>query len=153
MRIFNGTEHEVNLYDYEDVVNYEDVVMIEEVRKLILREGALPRVTVEAGTTSLNCKKKKSVLPSRLQYTKMDMMLRLAPPIAIFLRGARQFCEHDPIPQDYGFEYDIIIVSDPYRSAVKELGGDTSRLAVAKEPVYLSEADKCPRGYCWLDVG
>ncbi len=101
-----------------------------------MKEGAVPVLQLDSGT-NLNCTKGNGELPEHLQSSKLP------------LKGAVQFLSYDPMPEGY----DIIIVSNLYRSAVKELGGDTSRLATVDGVVYQSESDMRPCGCLSLAVG
>lgn len=130
MRIFNGTVHEINLYDKNDVITAQDG------RKLILKEGAQLLLRLEAGT-NLNASKGNAELPKHLEESNLP------------LKGRVIFLEHDPVPSGY----EIVVVSNLYRSAVKELGGDTSALATVDGVVYKFEFDLRPCGCLNLAVG
>lgn len=128
MRIFNGTTHNISFF------HPEDTEAIQGGRKLIVKDGAKPFLTIPAGE---NLNAQKGNLPS--------------PAIAseIPLKGAVTFTGYDPIPEGY----DLIVCSNLYRSAVKELGGDTSRLATVDGAVYEDETAVRPCGVTALAVG
>jgi hypothetical protein len=65
------------------------------------------------------------------------------------ISGALVFTAVDELPPGY----DIYIVSNLYRSAYKELNGDTSKLATIKGSVYLSIDDTRPVGCLGLIKG
>jgi len=130
VKIFNGTMHEVTLY------GEGSAYPIQGGRKLILNEGALPVMVIEAGTSNLNCKKGNRPAPE----------LRVE---GVTLKGAIEFISYDPLPEGY----DLYIVSNLYRSAVKELGGDTSKLCTIDGAVYADETATRPVGCLALAVG
>ena len=127
--IVNGTSHTINLY------SLEDTIAIQGGRKLVLKEGAAPLMVVPAGT-NLNAQK------GNLPAPKVAGMPQEC------VKGAVVFTAHDPIPKAA-----IVIVSNLYRSAVKELGGDTSRLATVDGAVYADESAVRPVGCTALAVG
>lgn len=127
MRIINGTQHEISVYSLDDV--YE----IQGGRKLVLKEGAKPTLVIPAGR-NLNAQRGNLPAPAG------------APP---YIKGAVVFTGHDPIPE----EGDIVVVSNLFRSAVRELGGDTSRLATVDGTVYADETAVRPIGCTALAVG
>lgn len=110
MKIYNGTAHAVNFYYAEQCDNSDP-------RKPIVKEGEQPYFTIPAGT-NLNCQKENAPAPSG-EF-----------PFAV--TGAVKFTSHDAIPDGY----DLIVVSNLFRSAVLQLGGDTSRLATVDGVVY-----------------
>jgi hypothetical protein len=59
------------------------------------------------------------------------------------------FTGYDSLPEGY----DLYVVSNLYRSAVKELGGDTSLLATVDGTVYESAENPKPIGILRLAVG
>ncbi len=130
MKIFNGTSHEIALYSLSDVVSDEYG------RKSYAKTGAKPLLVIPAGR-DLNAAKGHSKLRAGLINSELP------------LKGAVTFLSHDPVPTDY----DLVIVSNLYRSAVKELGGDTSRLATVDGVVYASEVGLRPCGCLALAVG
>ena len=129
MKVVNGTTHSINLYSLQDTITIQDG------RKLVLKEGATPLFCLAPGT-NLNAVKVNAELPVHLQGSGLP------------LKGGVKFVSHDPIPDG-----DIVIVSNLYRSAVKELGNDTSRLATVDGVVYKSESDMRPCGCLGLAVG
>ncbi len=133
LKIFNGTEHEINIYNPADAMPSQSAS-----RKLIVKDSAIPITTIPGGR-NLNCTTANAELPNHLKNT------------ALPLQGALQFVNHDPIPEDF----DLVFVSSLYRSAVKELGGDTSRLVTvdSKGAVYINEAVLRPCGCTKLNVG
>jgi len=128
MKITNGTSHEINFY------RVGVTLPVQGGRKLVLQEGAKPCLTVPPGT-NLNAQ------VSNLEAPEI-------PGCEIPLKGAVVFTGYDPVPDG-----DIVIVSNLYRSAVKELGGDTSRLATVSGTVYASADGKRPCGCVELAVG
>jgi hypothetical protein len=125
--VVNGTSHEINIYASDDCVSIQDG------RKLILKQGSTPLLVIEPGT-NLNCVK---------GFAKTPVLDTNIP-----IKGAVEFLSYDPIPSG-----DIVVVSNLYRSAVKELGGDTSKLATVSGTVYSSEFDVRPCGCLELAVG
>jgi hypothetical protein len=127
MRVFNGTEHEINLYrlDQCDQANP---------RKLIVKQGEKPCFTVPPGV-NLNAQKSNKPAP------KGDFPFPVS--------GAVTFTGHDPLPEDY----DVYIVSNLYRSAVKELGGDTSKLGTINGAVYGDKDNPRPCGCLEIAIG
>lgn len=132
--IYNGTQHEINIF------SIADTTAIEDGRKLVLNEGALPLVVIPSGK-NLNCVKSNSEAPS--------FEVEGLPSSSI--KGAVNFVSYEPLPADALFK--VVIVSNLYRSAVKELGGDTSLFATVDGVVYLSSADKKPCGCLGLAIG
>lgn len=128
MRIFNGTTHEINIY------NIADCYEIQGGRKLVRKPDSSPIYTVPPGT-NLNARKGNRPAPE------------LNVPFEI--RGAAIFESYDTIPE----EFDLIIVSQLFRAAVIELGGDTSKLAVIDGAVYSDETAVRPCGCTALAVG
>lgn len=126
MHIVNGTEHEINFFQREQCTRSEDG------RKLYIKEGETPIYTVAAGK-NLNCEKGNGFPPSG-EYP-------------FDVKGAVKFFRYDPIP-----EADLVIVSNLYRAAVVELGGDSSHLATIDSAVY-QEGNPRPVGCIGLAVG
>ena len=127
VKIVNGTEHSINFYRVEDCDQSNP-------RKLVLKAGAEPFYTIPPGV-DLNCVKTNGSAPS------LDVPFELV--------GAVKFTDADPIP-----DADLIIVSNLYRSACKELGRDTSRLATINGAVYDSAGENPrPCGCLGLAVG
>jgi len=126
--IYNATPHTINIY------SEADTTPVQNGRKLILNQGMITSRVIEAGTP-VNCTKQNLAAPS----IESD----------IPLTGAVVFTSYEPLPEGY----DIYIVSNLYRSAVKELGGDTSKLATVDGTVYESEANPKPVGILRLAVG
>ncbi len=129
LKIYNGTQHNIVFYSKDDCTS------IENGRKLILNEGAEPIFTIEPGT-NLNCTKSNADAPT------LDSSVPLV--------GAVIFTDADELPNGY----DLYVVSNLYRSAVKELGGDTSKLATVSGTVYKGQANEYkPCGCTELAVG
>jgi hypothetical protein len=128
MQIYNGTQHEVNIYSIDDCES------VQNGRKLILKAGATPVAIIPAGT---NLNAVKGNLPAPELETDIP------------LKGAVVFTDYETAPEGF----DIYIVSNLYRSAVKELGGKTSKLATVDGVVYASESEMKPCGCTALAVG
>lgn len=132
MKIFNGTSHNICIY------GDAQTTPIENGRKLVLKSPDLqPLFTVAAGQNLNAVKKNKSLTEEKFQEFEIPLV------------GAVTFIGYDPLPEGY----DLYIVSNMYRSAVAELGGDTSRLATVHGVVYDSEAAIKPCGCTSLAVG
>lgn len=127
MNVFNGTAHQINIYALGQCDQSDP-------RKLIVLEGESPLHTIEGG---VNLNAQKGNLPA----PEGDFPFPVA--------GAVAFMGHDPLPEGY----DVYIVSNLYRSAVKELGGDTSRLATVNGVVYSDPANPRPCGCLGLAIG
>ena len=132
--LYNGTQHSISIY------NIADTIAIENGRKLILKEGALPLVIIPSGK-NLNCVKSNAKTPS----FKIEGLSNSS------VKGALNFTSYDPLPKEALGK--VVIVSNLYRSAVKELGGDTSMLATIDGKVYLSAEDKQTCGCIGLAIG
>ena len=128
IKIFNGTQHKINIFEAGQTFPVQDG------RKLVIKEGELPVAVIEAGT-NLNCSKENGAAPS------LETNIPLV--------GAVKFVSHDPLPEGY----DIYVVSNLYRAAVAELGGDTSKLATVNGTVFDSEEAIRPCGCLGLAVG
>jgi hypothetical protein len=127
IQIINGTPHVINIY------SESDCTFAAEVRKLIVNPGAVPIMVIDKGNP-LNAV--KTNLPAPSLETDLPLV------------GAVKFTGHDPVPAG-----DVIIVSNLYRSAVLECGGDTSTLATVNGTVYSSLDDPKPCGCTGLAVG
>lgn len=127
----NGTQHEITVFSIDDCVS------VQGGRKLVLKEGATPVQVIPPGT-NLNANKANGELPEAL----------IGGPS--FLKGAVRFTDAEPLPEG---EYDIIVVSNLYRSALVELGRDTSKLATIDGAVYADESMTRPCGCTGLAVG
>jgi hypothetical protein len=133
MEIYNGTQHEITIFSVEDTYS------IQNGRKLILKQGANPVCIIDAGI-NLSCVKTNLPSPDfKTSYGK------------ITLKGAVVFESYDPLPLEAIGK--LVIVSNLYRSAVKELGGDTSFLCTVDGAVYDSENAMRPCGCLALAVG
>lgn len=132
--IYNGTQHTISIY------NVADTSAIEDGRKLILNEGAQPSVVLPSGK-NLNCVKSNSDAPS--------FEVEGLPSTSV--KGAVNFVSYEPLPAEAKGK--VVVVSNLYRSAVKELGGDTSLFATVDGVVYLSAEDKRPCGCLGLAIG
>lgn len=127
--IINGTPHEVVIY------SEFDCIFNSAVRKIMLaKEDATPLYRIPAGIP-LNAK---------------TWVSQLTNPEFPFLRGAVEFLEADPLP---GEEGDIVIVSNLYRSALKELGRDTHSVATVGGTVYSNLDNPRPVGCLYLNFG
>lgn len=131
MKFANGTQHEITIY------NIDDCVSVQGGRKLVLKEGAVP-IQVIPGGTNLNATKGNGELPAALAEGPS------------FLKGAVKFTAADPLPEG---NFDVIVVSNLYRSALVELGLDTSKVATIDGAVYQDEAGTRPCGCTGLAVG
>lgn len=103
----------------------------------MLKEGAVPIQVIPPGR-NLNATKSNGELPKALINGPS------------FLKGAVRFTDAEPLPEG---EYDVIVVSNLYRSALIELGRDTSKLATIDGVVYADEAGTRPCGCTGLAVG
>lgn len=128
-RIFNGTSHPINFYKMKDCISIQDG------RKLIKKEGALPFSFFPPGQ-NLNAEKRNKPAPKGLVTT-------------IPVKGALEFISVDPLPNDY----DLYIVSQLYRAAAKEVHGYTANLATIEGAVYENENSIRPCGCLSLSVG
>jgi len=129
-QIFNGTPHTIVLYNEQDTIS--------DGRKLFIKEGAQPIKQIESQGT-LTATKQNSELPEWVQGIGFDVPLK----------GAVKFTKVDPLPPGY----DIYVVSNLYRSAMKELGYDTSRIATVCDAVYQDPDNPKPIGCLSLAVG
>jgi len=127
MEIFNGTQHQINIYSVEQCDQSNP-------RKLMVKDGEMPATIIAAGT-NLNCTKENLPAPEGN--------------FGFAVKGAVVFVSHDPLPEGY----DYYIVSNLYRSAVKELGGDTSKLATVDGVVYDDPTNPRPCGCLGLAIG
>ena len=127
MDIFNGTAHQINIFSLESCDQTDP-------RKLMVKEGEYPTTIIAAGT-NLNCVKQNLPAPEG--------------DFGFPVKGAVVFVSHDPLPEGY----DIYIVSNLFRSAVKELGGDTSKLATVDGVVYNNPENPRPCGCLGLAIG
>jgi hypothetical protein len=127
-KIYNGTQHEINFFQ-------EHQCDTTDPRKLIVLDGEQPFHTIPGGT-NLNCVRTNKTAPT------ID--------VPFTVKGAVEFTHYDPLPEGY----DIYIVSNLYRSAVKELGGDTSKLATVCDTVYSKNDGQIrPCGVLSLAIG
>ena len=126
--IYNATPHQITFF------SADDCTAIQNGRKLVLNDGAQPLYVVPCGAP-VNCTKENLPAP--------------AIESSVPLTGAVVFTGYDTLPEGY----DLYIVSNLYRSAVKELGGDTSKLATVDGTVYESESNPKPVGILRLAVG
>lgn len=130
MKIYNGTRHEITLFNKEDI-DFSDS------RRLKIKEGATPCYVIEKGTVEgeLNCDKVNPPVSSDFPF-----------PVV----GTLSFTAFDPVPQGY----DLVICSALYRNAVATLGGDTSKLGVVNGMVYASDPTvKAPVGCLEIAIG
>lgn len=128
IKIFNGTQHAINIFRVEDTTSIQDG------RKLVVNAGAVPVAIIPPGT-NLNCVKENGVAPT------LDTHIPLT--------GAVRFTGADPLPEGF----DLYIVSNLYRAALVELGRDTSRLATVNGTVFEDVSAIKPCGCTSLAVG
>lgn len=127
MKIFNGTAHTINIFSLEQTDQSDP-------RKLIIKDGETPIYTIPAGV-NLNCRKDNKPAPdSNFPFP---------------VKGAVEFISYDILPSGY----DVYVVSNLYRSAVKELRGDTSKLATVDGVVYSDPTNPRPCGCLGLAIG
>lgn len=126
MVIINGTSHAINIYSLDGLTAHP------ERRGAFLKGDSEPVQVIPAGIM-LNAQKENAAAPSG-DY-------------GVPVVGATVFTGADPIP-----EGDLVVVSQLYRSACKELGRDTARLATVSGPVY-EEGSPRPCGCTALSVG
>jgi len=127
INIVNGTAHEINIYKREDTFTVQDG------RKSILMENAMPIQVIAAGTP-LNCQTGNKPLYG---FANSEWLV-----------GGVEFTSYDEIP-----DADLVIVSNMFRSAVIERGGDVSKLATVFGAVYKDVKDIRPCGVLALAVG
>jgi hypothetical protein len=127
MKIYNGTQHQINIYT-ADQCDQSDP------RKLVILDGQKPIFTIESGV-NLNATKSNKPAPEG------DFPFPVS--------GAVIFEAYDPLPEGY----DVYIVSNLYRSAVAELGGNTSKLATVNGVVYSDINNPRPCGCLGLAIG
>lgn len=130
MIIYNGTQHQINLY------NIADCYEVQGGRKLVVNQDVHPVLVIEPGT-NLNAVKGNAPLPDIFSTSELPLV------------GAVIFSDADELPTGY----DLYIVSNLYRAACVELGRDTSKLATVNGVVYASEGDMKPCGCTSLAVG
>ena len=130
MKIFNGTQHQINLYSINDC--YE----VQGGRKLVVQQDAKPVLVIESGS-NLNAVKGNAPLPDQFKGSNLPLV------------GAVIFSEVELLPHGY----DLYIVSNLYRSACVELGLDTDRLATVNGVVYDDKDAVKPCGCTSLAVG
>ena len=129
MKIYNGTQHAIHFYSINDTVSIQDG------RKLVRKEGASPILTLDKGTN--------------LNAVKGNLPAPQFPDCPFPVVGAVSFLDADPLPEGY----DVYVVSQIFRAAYKELGLDTSRLAVVDGAVYEDESAVRPCGVLRLAIG
>jgi hypothetical protein len=166
IEIINGTSHQINLFLPLDTISIQDG------RKLILKPLGIDEDDIEdllhayehieLDPDSSMCweiaiqKICKHGYPKPIKVippgTNLDAVKKNLPApeldVDFLLKGGVVFESHDPIPDG-----DIVVVSQIFRSAVKELGGNTSRLATVDGTVYKSPLDLRPCGCTALAVG
>ena len=130
MKIFNGTQHQINLYSINDC--YE----VQGGRKLVVQQDAKPVLVIESGS-NLNAVKGNAPLPDIFSTSELPLV------------GTVVFTGYDALPEGF----DLYIVSNLYRSAVKELGGSTEKLATVNGVVYDDKDAVKPCGCTSLAVG
>lgn len=127
-KIYNGTAHQINIYNLEQCDQSNQ-------RKLIVKEGESPVFVIEPGV-NLNCVKGNQSAPKHLEV-----------PFAV--KGAVTFESVDELPANY----DIYVVSNLYRSAYRELIGDSTTLATVDGVVYSDPENPRPCGCLGLAIG
>lgn len=130
MKIYNGTQHQINLYSINDC--YE----VQNGRKLVVKSGVEPVLVIEAGT-NINAVKGNAELPDQFKGSNLPLV------------GAVIFSEVDLLPHGY----DLYIVSNLYRSACVELGRNTNKLATVNGVCYSDETAVKPCGCTSLAIG
>lgn len=132
--IYNGTQHSINIYSIDDTYPTQNG------RKLVLREGAAPIAVIPPGK-NLNCVKANCDAPT-FEVEGLSNSV---------IKGAVNFVSCDPLPPEAVDK--IVIVSNLYRSAYKELNGDSTLLATVDGTVYESEDAIRPCGCLGLAIG
>ena len=112
-KIFNGTPHSINIIR-------EAVVFKPEIRKFVVPSGK--GVTVVASIPS------DGVLSAKIDTVDL-------PDIDGIPVYGKSIDGCDPLPEGY----DLYIVSALYASAVRQIGGDTSKLYTVADPVYTED--------------
>ena len=128
MRIYNGTAHKICIYSLDQCDQTDP-------RKLIILPEQNPVFEIEAGT-NLNC-------------VKVNAPLTGVGDFPFPVKGAVSFSSYDPLPEGY----DLYVVSNLYRSAVVELGGNTAKLATVDGVVYENRENPRPCGCLGLAIG
>ena len=108
MRIFNGTPHSINIID--------GATFDPSIRKYTIKED---EATVVASIPS------NGIISAVIETAEME-------PINGIPVYGKKIVDIDPLPEGY----DIYIVSALYASAMRQLGGDTSKLYTVADPVY-----------------
>ena len=126
MKITNGTPHDIHIYDAKCLAPHP------EKRGAFLKGSQSPVTSVLKGAP-LNAVKANAPAPEG-DY-------------GVPVVGAVVFIDADPLPVD-----GIVICSQMYRAALKELGRDTSRVATISGPVYDGDSPR-PCGCTSLAVG
>lgn len=132
--IYNGTQHSINIY------SINDTYPIQGGRKLVLKEGAAPIAIIPPGT-NLNCVKANADAPT-FEVEGLPSSV---------IKGAVNFVSCDPLPEEAIGK--IVVVSNLYRSAYKELGGNSNLLATVDGTVYESSDAIKPCGCLGLAIG
>lgn len=132
--LYNGIQHSINIY------SIEDTVAIQNGRKLVLKAGAEAVAVIPPGV-NLNCVKSNLSNPT--------FEVEGLPSNCV--KGAVNFVSCDPLPVEAKDK--VVIVSNLYRSAYKELSGDTSLFATVDGTVYESEDAIRPCGCLGLAIG
>ena len=132
--IYNGTSHNISIY------SIDDTYAIQDGRKLVLKPNAVAIAIIPPGK-NLNCVKANSEAPT-LEVEGLPSSV---------IKGAVNFTSYDPLPEEALGK--VVIVSLLYRSAVKELGGDTSMFATVEGKVFSSEEATTIAGCLGLAIG
>jgi hypothetical protein len=127
MAIINCTPHAINIFNRDD---YE----FTNPRRLILVEGAKPITTIEPSGLVLNAQRGESLIIKMID--------------GVPIKSRAKFISFDPLPEGD----DFVIVSQLFKSAVVDCGGDTSRLLCVAETVFRPDCPT-PVGCCALEVG
>jgi hypothetical protein len=127
MAIINCTPHPINIFDRNDADSSNP-------RRLMLAEGAECIRTIEPSGTVLNAQRGDSDI--------VDMI------DGVPVKSRAKFISFDALPEGD----DFVIVSQLFKSAVVDCGGDTSRLLCVAETVFRVDCPT-PVGCCALEVG
>jgi len=111
-RIYNGTPHSINIIDGS---RFDP-----SIRKYVTTEGK--EVTVVASIPS------DGVLSAVIETAEME-------PINGIPVYGKKIVGIDPLPEGY----DVYVVSALYASAMRQMGGDTSKLYTVADPVYTED--------------
>lgn len=122
----NGTPHEITIYAEVDCI-FDSTS-----RKYFLNKDAKPIEIIPKGVP-LNAQTRNIPYETEIPY----------------LKGAIEFVSVDPLPEEEG----IVIVSNLYRSALKELRIPTTNIATVGDTVYADKDNPRPVGCLSLCCG